>query len=158
MKEVTLRQLQLAELDILLEIDRVCTENNIKYFLDSGTALGAVRHKGFIPWDDDIDICMMRDDYEKFIRLAPEKLSQKYFLQTLKTDPGYNKLHAKVRKNGTVFKEDANLMRNMNHGLFVDIYPFDYLPKHGKKLFILLNEIFQKMFAYYIEYSFFSWE
>ena len=74
MDNETLRKVQLAQLEIAKEIKRVCDENNIKYFLDSGTLLGAVLHKGFIPWDDDMDIGMLRDEYEKFLQIAPEKL------------------------------------------------------------------------------------
>ena len=69
MQELTLREIQLAELEILIEFDRICKLHNLKYSLAAGTLLGAIRHKGFIPWDDDIDVCMPRPDYEKFIEL-----------------------------------------------------------------------------------------
>lgn len=75
----TLRKVQLAQLEIAKEIKRVCDENDIKYFLDAGTLLGTVRHKGFIPWDDDMDIGMLRKEYDKFVKIAPEKLEKNYF-------------------------------------------------------------------------------
>lgn len=74
-----LRKAQLRMLNILLEIDRICQKNNIEYWLAEGTLLGAVRNKGFIPWDDDIDICMLREDYNKFIKIAPKELNSEYF-------------------------------------------------------------------------------
>ena len=80
MDNETLRKVQLAQLEIGKEIKRVCDENGIKYFLDSGTLLGAIRHKGFIPWDDDMDMGMLREDYERFIEIAPKELKPEYFL------------------------------------------------------------------------------
>ena len=79
MDQEVLRKLQLTELDILLAVDKFCNDNNINYSLFGGTALGAVRHGGFIPWDDDIDICMCRSDYEKFIRLWKKRVLVDFF-------------------------------------------------------------------------------
>ena len=141
-------KLHKAELEILVEIDRICRINHINYFLDSGTALGAIRHKGFIPWDDDIDIGMLRKDYKRFIEVAKEQLGDEFFLQTIDTDPFYNKLHAKVRKNNTLFMEDINYNRKMNHGIFIDIFPFDNVPNFMGNLYIKINQFFQKLASY----------
>ena len=76
--KITVRDVQDSLLDILIDVDKICRENNIKYILEGGTALGAIRHKGFIPWDDDLDIAMMRDEYNKFIKVLEKKLPDKY--------------------------------------------------------------------------------
>lgn len=125
MDKETLRKVQLAQLSIALEVKRVCDENNINYFLDSGTLIGAIRHKGFIPWDDDLDIGMLRNDYEKFIKIAPEKLSDDYYLQTWETDRTFPLPFAKVRKKGTVYLEEISQKKQDHNELFVDILPYD---------------------------------
>lgn len=127
MEQDVLRKVQLTQLEIAKEIRRVCQENNIAYFMVDGTFLGAVRHQGFIPWDDDMDFGMLRKDYEEFCRIAPEKLKPEYFLQTWYSDPGYALPFAKVRKRGTLFLE-AKSRRLQENGFFVDIFPLDYAP------------------------------
>jgi len=114
------------QLEMLLEVDRICKKHFIPYSLFGGTLLGAIRHKGYIPWDDDIDICMQRKDYERFIEICKKELSSEYFLQTFKTDRDYYYQFAKIRKNGTLFLEylDSEL-KNMHHGVFIDIFPLD---------------------------------
>ena len=103
----TLRKVHMVEKEILDEVVRVCDKNNISYFLMAGTLLGAVRHKGFIPWDDDIDVGMTYDNFKRFIEIAPRELNDKYFLQTWKNDNEYPFAAAKVRKKGTLFAEVA---------------------------------------------------
>ena len=105
MERELLRKVQLTQLEIAKEIRRVCEENDIPYFLTCGTLLGAVRHQGFIPWDDDMDVGMLRENYEKFCRIAPEKLKPEYCWQTWYTDPNYALPFGKVRKRGTLFLE-----------------------------------------------------
>lgn len=152
MDSLTLNKLHLTLFEILTEIDRICRDNDIKYFLDSGSALGAVRHGGFIPWDDDIDIGMLRKDYEHFLKIAQNSFDKKYFLQTRDTDDKYNKLHAKVRKNDTIFLESIYDNKKMHCGVFVDIFPFDKVPYKFSKFFIWLNQLYQRMFVYkYVE-------
>jgi len=127
-----LRKVQLTQLEIAKEIRRVCEENDISYFLADGTMLGAVRHNGFIPWDDDMDIGMLRAEYEKFCRIAPEKLGKDYVLQTWYIDPNYCLPFAKVRKRNTLYVEGKSSQLKEN-GFFVDIFPFDYVPEEAEK-------------------------
>ena len=131
MEHDVLRKVQLTQLEIAKEIRRVCDENHISYFLCDGTLLGAVRHGGFIPWDDDMDLGMLRADYERFCQIAPEKLGKEYCLQTWYTDPDYALPFAKIRKRGTLFVE-AKSKRLQENGFFVDIFPFDYVPEDSQ--------------------------
>lgn len=118
---------QKVMLEILLEVHKICVKHNITYWLEAGTLLGAVRHKGFIPWDDDCDIAMLRPDYERFLELAERELPKEFFLQTQKTDPEYPLNFAKVRKHNTLLIETGETgEENYHHGVFVDIFPFDY--------------------------------
>ena len=125
-----MRKVQLTQLEIAKEIKRVCEENDIRYFLADGTFLGAVRHKGFIPWDDDMDFGMLRADYEKFCRIAPSKLKPEYCLQTWYTDPNYSLPFGKVMKRGTVYLESKKTRRLKENGFYVDIFPYDYVPEN----------------------------
>lgn len=123
--DIKIKDAQEVELEILIEFDRICKKNNLNYFLYSGTLLGAIRHKGFIPWDDDIDVCMLRKDYDKFIEVVKADLNSKYFLQNYKTDKNYPLQFSKLRKNNTVYTEVNLSNLNMHHGIFIDIFPYD---------------------------------
>lgn len=127
MERELLRKVQMQQLDVAKEIKRVCDENNIQYFLCFGTMLGAVRHQGFIPWDDDLDIGMMRSEYERFLEIAPKKLKPEYLVQTWYNTPAYPLPFAKVRKRGTVYLEGKHSLLEEN-GFYVDIFPFDSQP------------------------------
>jgi lipopolysaccharide cholinephosphotransferase len=142
--EIDTRQAQQIMLEILLEIDRICKKYNITYWLDHGTLLGAVRHKGFIPWDDDLDISMLREDYEKFLQIAPKELNYKFFLQTQKTDKYYKNFFAKVRNNFTLYIDKAEVNKNIkyNQGIYIDIFPLNCIKKSNLKLFFYKNLIF----------------
>ena len=128
-----LEELKKAELDILVAVVDVCERLHLRYYLLCGTLLGAVRHQGFIPWDDDIDIGMMREDYTLFLEKAPSMLPKHLFLQTIWTDPGYMACFAKVRNNNTTFVENTVSNRSMHHGVFIDIFPLDYYPENVKE-------------------------
>ena len=132
MDDQTLRKVQLQLLEIVKEIQRVCNLYNIHYFMDSGTLLGAVRHKGFIPWDDDLDIGMLRKDYERFNEIAPKALGKDYFWQTWETDKDYPLPFGKVRKRNTLYVEKKSKELQEN-GFFVDILPYDFAPEDLKE-------------------------
>lgn len=120
-------------LDLLCEFDRVCKKNRIKYSLDSGTLLGAIRHKGFIPWDNDIDVIMLRSEYEKLCKIAPNEFTHPYFWQTNDTDPGSARRHAQLRNSSTtdILKDemkDGHPLCYFNQGVFMDIFILDEIP------------------------------
>ncbi len=115
-------------LEIALEVKRICDLHNIQYFLVGGSLLGSIRHAGFIPWDDDFDIGMLRSEYERFIHFATLELDGSYFLQHYYTDTGMNLSYLKVRKNGTRFVEKVSMDVKWHQGIFVDIFPFDNAP------------------------------
>lgn len=127
-----LKKIQQIELETLKVIDLICKELCIEYFLIGGTALGAVRHDGFIPWDDDIDIGMTRINYNRFLKEAPIHLPPQYYLQSPYSDDNCPYTYAKVRVDNTIFMEYCNRNINMHHGIYVDIFPFDNVPDDEK--------------------------
>lgn len=111
-------------LDMLIEFDRICKKHNLRYYLDGGTLLGAIRHKGFIPWDDDIDVEMPREDYEVFITLNHE-FKKPYFLQTPYTDPTYFYCPARIRNSNTTALVEMFAYQKFNQGVWLTILPLD---------------------------------
>jgi lipopolysaccharide cholinephosphotransferase len=127
--EEQLRTLQIIELEILLELDRVCRKHNISYFLCSGTLLGAARHKGFIPWDDDVDVGFLRKEYERFCKVFDSEIdTKKFFLQTWRTDKYYRWNYGKIRRLGTEYVRAGQEHMKYVTGVSIDIFPYDYLP------------------------------
>lgn len=120
-----------AELDILEVVDAICRKYDIVYCLHAGSLLGAARHKGFIPWDDDIDVAMPRKDYERFLRIAPKELPGHLFLQNSLTDPEWRSAFSLIRNSNTMAIDNAYLKTKMriNMGVSIDIFPLDGVPK-----------------------------
>lgn len=125
-----LRKLQLSELDILKEFKRLCNTNNLKYFITAGTLLGAVRHRGFIPWDDDIDVVMPRDDFDKLTDICKKQLIDGFYYQDSYTEKNYPYLFAKIRKENTEVYEPCLEAVDIHKGQYIDIFPLDACPQN----------------------------
>ncbi|WP_379138026.1 phosphorylcholine transferase LicD [Paenibacillus sp. sgz500958] len=124
-----LRKLQLIQLEMLLEVDRICKKRDIQYCIIAGTTLGAVRHKGYIPWDDDADVAMLRPEYEKFCKACEEEIdSTKFYLQTHENTPDYRWGYGKIRRVGTEFVRKGQEHMQYPTGVFIDIFPLDNVP------------------------------
>ncbi len=156
---VQLRELQLTELGILKDFAEVCKNMNLTYFLNSGTLLGAIRHGGFIPWDDDVDIAMPFEDYDKFLTIGQEQLGDRYFIQNMETDPNFNMSYTRVRLNGTTCMDSYKASWDIHHGVWIDVFPI--VPLRGKLDFKLSHLVFslcnylqldQSLSYYYDEY------
>ena len=129
MRKITeISEIQELLLLMLKYFDSLCREHGLSYVMLGGTMLGAVRHKGFIPWDDDVDVGMPRADYDRFARIAQEEMGEDYFLQTPETDPHVPFFFMKVRMNGTEFNEGNFRKLKMHQGIYVDIFPCDRMP------------------------------
>ncbi len=136
------RRLQLVELSLLKELDRVCRKHKIRYTVFCGTLLGAVRHKGYIPWDDDADIAMLREDYEKFKKVAHEINSDIGFFQDHSTDPAYLWGYGKLRRTGTYHMRTGQEHIKCKNGVYIDIFPLDDIPQS------LAGQLFQNIDCY----------
>ena len=140
-------------LDLLAEFDRVCKKYGIRYFACGGTALGAVRHKGFIPWDDDVDLLMFREDYNKLKEVASIEFTYPYFFQNKYTDPTANDFLAKLRNSDTTafLSAEKDSVFPYNKGIFIDIFCVDNVPDDKairEKFFNVLEEKRQDVIKY----------
>ena len=131
-EKITVRDVQNVLLEMIQDIDEICRKNNIEYVLTGGSTLGAIKFGGFIPWDDDLDIAMMRDQYEKFIKVLKKELPDKYVFHCFEVNKKYNVAWPamKIRKKGTYIKEANTLLPNKCDdcdGIFIDVFIYDYL-------------------------------
>lgn len=139
--------LQEKEFELLKILDSVCKKLDIPYFLVCGSALGAVKYGGFIPWDDDIDVGMLRSDYEHFKKSTSELLPEGIFLQNADTDPAFPQIYSKLRNSRTTYIESSARHLPINHGIFIDIFPLDGYPSNHatKKWFEWKKRIYANM-------------
>lgn len=151
MKEMTIEELKSVELNILLKVSDFCEKHGINYVLSDGTLIGAVRHNGFIPWDDDIDISMLRKDYDKFIELWNKENHDEYELLCTQ-NKNFFANYAKVISNNTVV-EDFGGEINSSRGVWIDIFPLDYVPANEEDVVAH----YEKMRELYYAYSMCTW-
>lgn len=148
MSDYDLRKMQLIQLEMLKEVDRICKEHNIKYCIIAGTMLGAIRHKGYIPWDDDADIAMLREEYDKFTDVCERELDKsKFYFQDHKNTDGYRWGYGKLRRKDTVFIRKGQEHMPYESGVFIDIFPLDQTPntKSMRKLYDIGCTIIRKI-------------
>lgn len=141
-----LRLLQETELGILRDVAELCEKHGIKYYLDCGTLLGAIRHNGFIPWDDDVDISMPSEDYFRFIEIAQDELGDKYFVQNFLTDDNFFRSYTKIRLNNTMVMPVYWKQWKIHHGAWIDIFPMFFADseeevKKKRKVFVLSGRL-----------------
>ncbi len=134
--EATLKRIHEVELEILKDFMDICERHGLDYFGIAGTGIGALRHQGFIPWDDDIDVALPRDDFEKFLKYLEAEMGDKYLIMNTEHYPDYPLMTTRMTLRGTRFKEEALKRVKAPMGIFLDLYPYDKVsddPKKAKK-------------------------
>ncbi len=143
--KTVLRQCQLVQLHLLYVFDAICKKHNLTYFLSGGSLLGAIRHKGFIPWDDDLDIGMPTKDYKKFLKIAPGILPTDTILHTPQLNPIFNTPYSKLRDINSFMYEFRRDQSSLDpQGIFIDIFPYDPMPRIGCRLQKILIQILSR--------------
>lgn len=127
-----MNDLQAKQIDLLKKFIDICKKNNLTWFCVCGTALGAEKYGGFIPWDDDIDVALPREDYEVFLKIAQAELPDYIFIQNYRTDKSFPHVFTKMRNSNTTLIEEGMAHLDMNHGIYIDIFPLDGYPKTAK--------------------------
>lgn len=130
MQQITVDEMKKIELDILRDVAKFCEKNNLRYYLCGGTLIGAIRHKGFIPWDDDIDIVMPRPDYMKFVNLYNQKQTQRYTVHSIFNDNSFWRAFAQVFDNRTMMYERNLNSKYAEHPISIDVFPMDGVPEN----------------------------
>ncbi|MGL5434608.1 MAG: LicD family protein [Lachnospiraceae bacterium] len=126
---LTLRQVQLTQLEMLIEVDRICKKCEIQYNIIAGTLLGAVRHGGYIPWDDDADVALLREEYERFCEACKTELdTTRFYFQDHRNTSGYRWGYGKIRRKNTLFLRENQEHMPYQQGIFIDIFPLDGVP------------------------------
>lgn len=138
-----IKKVQKCEVEMLKLIDDICQKYQLEYFAIGGTALGAIRHKGMIPWDDDIDIALPREDYNKLLKILEKELPEGYHVQHFSTEPKTPFYFTKIRKDNTLFVEHYLKNYPIHQGVFIDIFPFDHVPE---------NEIIKKVHYHFCRF------
>jgi len=132
MRKASLNEVQDLIYDIFVEYDRICRKHNIKYSMEGGTLLGAVKYRDYVPWDDDIDVIMLRSEYEKFLKVALTELNKDFFLQSYNNVPQFPLNYAKLCYNGAkICDYDYSHLQEMHHGVFIDIFPIFFTGRRG---------------------------
>lgn len=129
-KEITAEEFKDLALDILIDFHNLCKKNNINYTLAYGTLLGAVRHKGFIPWDDDIDVIVMREDYEKLILIANSQLKENHKWVSIETSKDFTAPLAKIIDTNTELKQERHVAEKVSLGVYMDVFVYDLIPEN----------------------------
>lgn len=129
------------QLELLKKLLDVCQKHDLKIWADGGTLLGAVRHKGYIPWDDDIDMMMIREDYDKLVAIAPSEFTGNLFFQCAETDKKYIRGHAQLRRSDTAAILPVDIWQSFNQGIFIDIFVCDYIPKTEEERVRCFNKL-----------------